>query len=164
MPATGFLDAAGVRAARRALAMIRDLQAKVAALEGAARRPIAVVGMACRFPGGADDPAAYWRLLSSGPTPSPRCPATAGTPTRGTTPIRTGRARFLPLGWLPRRIDPFDAAHFGISPREAEAMDPQQRLLLETVWQALEDAGELGHPRPAAGSGSSSGSTPTIMA
>src|SRR6476660_9161237 len=60
------LDAAGVRAARRALAMIRDLQAKVAALEGAARRPIAVAGMACRFPGGADDPAAYWHLLSSG--------------------------------------------------------------------------------------------------
>ncbi|TDB91902.1 acyltransferase domain-containing protein [Actinomadura sp. KC216] len=92
-----------------------------------AAEPIAVVGMACRFPGGADSPEAFWNLLVEGRDAVTEVPAD-----RWDTAQRGG---FL------RDVSGFDAAFFGISPREAEAMDPQQRMLLETAWEALERAG-----------------------
>ncbi|TDO36758.1 type I polyketide synthase [Paractinoplanes brasiliensis] len=91
--------------------------------------PIAVVGIACRFPQ-APDPAAYWRLLADGRSAIGEAPAGRWNGVAG--PRRGG---FLDA------VGDFDAAFFHISPREAAAMDPQQRLVLELVWEALEDAG-----------------------
>ncbi|GGN45944.1 acyl transferase domain-containing protein [Actinoplanes campanulatus] len=91
--------------------------------------PIAVVGLACRFPH-APDPAAYWRLLAAGRSAVGEAPAGRWNGVAG--PRRGG---FLDT------VGDFDAAFFRISPREAAAMDPQQRLVLELVWEALEDAG-----------------------
>ncbi|MCD0450494.1 acyltransferase domain-containing protein [Actinocorallia sp. API 0066] len=96
--------------------------------------PLAIVGMACRFPGGADDLDAFWRLLSegrdgTGPVPPERWTPTGDHDARG--------------GFLTGPVADFDAAAFGISPREARAMDPQQRLLLEVAREALDDAGTL---------------------
>ena len=97
------------------------------------REKVAIVGVACRFPGGAD-PAAFWRALAAGadavtrgrPGPLPVDPETAENPAWG--------------AYLPG-LDRFDADFFRIAPVEAELMDPQQRLLLEVSWEALEDAG-----------------------
>ncbi|WP_420617181.1 SDR family NAD(P)-dependent oxidoreductase [Candidatus Palauibacter sp.] len=102
--------------------------------------PIAIVGMACRFPG-AEDIEAFWRLLHSG-----RNAVTEGV--LGSGAGRVGQlfpddkvnsaCRFA--GFLDR-LDEFDASFFRISPVEAQRLDPQQRMMLETSWQALEDAG-----------------------
>ncbi|MFE7601374.1 SDR family NAD(P)-dependent oxidoreductase [Streptomyces sp. NPDC057494] len=108
-------------------------------------RTVAVVGLSCRFPGGAD-PAEFWNLLKSGRDAIAEPPAD-----RAHLGVRDdGSPR--PGGFLPR-VDTFDAEFFGISPREAAAMDPQQRLVLELAWEALEDAGIV----PAALAGSATG-------
>jgi acyl transferase domain-containing protein/SAM-dependent methyltransferase/nucleoside-diphosphate-sugar epimerase/acyl carrier protein len=99
--------------------------------------PIAIVGMACRFPGGAVDAGSFWRLLREGRDCIGDAPSSRGNgelaPGRLDGALRRG-------GWLPD-ADRFDAGFFGIAPREAQAMDPQQRLLLEVAWDALEHAG-----------------------
>ncbi|HET6706997.1 beta-ketoacyl synthase N-terminal-like domain-containing protein, partial [Amycolatopsis sp.] len=95
---------------------------------GGDAEPLAIVGMACRFPGGADDPAAFWRLLAEGRDATGEVP-----PGRGWSGARGG---FLDVA-----VDEFDADAFGISPREARGMDPQQRLLLEVAHEAFDDAG-----------------------
>jgi len=107
----------------------------------APREPIAIVGMACRFPG-ADDTDAFWRLLSDGvdairEVPKDRWDAAALYDADPAAPGKTS-TRF---GGFLSDIDRFDADFFGISRREAEQMDPQQRLLLEVAWHAIEDAG-----------------------
>nr|WP_240807311.1 type I polyketide synthase [Polyangium spumosum] len=104
----------------------------------AAEEPIALVGMACRFPGGSTDPDAYWRALLAG-VDGVREVSPARWPA-GTLPedkLGAGHAALLD------DIYDFDAGFFGISPREAETLDPQQRLLLEVTWEAVEDAGQL---------------------
>ncbi|MGQ4375226.1 SDR family NAD(P)-dependent oxidoreductase [Streptomyces sp. SAS_267] len=103
---------------------------------------IAIISMACRFPGGADDPESLWRLLDAGEEAVGEVPA-GRWETHGLydpDPDATGKAYSLRGGFL-TGIDRFDAAFFGISPREAAAMDPQQRLLLQTGWEAIERAG-----------------------
>jgi acyl transferase domain-containing protein/NAD(P)-dependent dehydrogenase (short-subunit alcohol dehydrogenase family)/acyl carrier protein len=112
---------------------------------GGGREPIAIVGIGCRFPGGADDPRSLWRLLANGVDAITEVPAERFTigpffdpdPTRpGTTVSRWG-------GFVRQRVEDFDALFFGISPREAARMDPLQRWLLEVSWEALEDGGQV---------------------
>ncbi|MBK8096662.1 MAG: SDR family NAD(P)-dependent oxidoreductase [Planctomycetes bacterium] len=104
--------------------------------------PIAIVGMACRFPGECSDLDAFWRLLDDGreaidEPPPGRWPMDELFDPDPAAPgrIYTRRGGFLPA------IGDFDAAFFGISPVEATMLDPQQRLLLEVAWHTLEDAG-----------------------
>ena len=106
------------------------------------REPIAIVGMGCRFPGGAVDPASYWNLLVNGVDAITEIP-----PDRWDVdtfyhaqPGISGKS-YARRGGFIRDIDQFEPECFRISPREAAFMDPQQRLLLEVVWEALEDAG-----------------------
>ena len=98
------------------------------------KEPIAIIGIGCRFPGGADSPAKLWKLLESG--------------VDAITPVPAGRwDAALHDGVIPDHggfvsdVDRFDAAFFGVAPKEAESLDPQQRLLLEVSWEALEHAG-----------------------
>src|SRR5581483_3412928 len=127
-----------------ALRKIDDLTARLEIAEKADTEPIAVVGMACRLPGGVDTPAQYWNFLKDGGNgvirvPADRWDADAFYSEDHTRPgtICNREGGFL-TSWQP---DEFDAEFFGISPREAVAMDPQQRLLLEVAWEALENAG-----------------------
>ncbi len=103
------------------------------------REGMAIVGMACRFPG-AEDLSAYWEQLMAGADM-----VTDGRPDFGSWLHRVGDpdAEHPAYRWggYVRDLDRFDAEFFGIRPIEAEAMDPQQRMLLETSWHALEDAG-----------------------
>ena len=106
-----------------------------------ATEPIAIISMACRFPGGANDPEALWRILSDGIDAVGDPPGRWDVPAlHDPDPDAPGKAYTLRGGYL-RDIDRFDAVFFGISPLEAAAMDPQQRLLLEVSWETLERAG-----------------------
>lgn len=102
--------------------------------------PIAIVGLACRFPGGATSPAAYWNLLREGVDAVTKVPAERWT-TEAVTAEDAAQEKGARLGAFLEQVDTFDAPFFAISPREAVQMDPQQRLLLELSWEALEDAG-----------------------
>ncbi|MDX1930748.1 MAG: type I polyketide synthase [Pirellulaceae bacterium] len=106
------------------------------------QEPLAIVGIGCRFPGGADTWQEFWRLLEEGRDAIEETPADrwslqkfyAQDPGPGKTQSRWG-------GYV-RNIDQFDPQLFGIAPREAAAMDPQQRMLLEVAWRAIEDGGQ----------------------
>ncbi|MGW2499380.1 SDR family NAD(P)-dependent oxidoreductase, partial [Streptomyces pseudogriseolus] len=101
--------------------------------------PIAIVGMACRFPGGVESPEQLWDVLVRGEDTMGEFPADRGW--AELSAFATSDPDHASLGAFLDDVAGFDAEFFGVSPREALAMDPQQRLLLESSWEAVERAG-----------------------
>lgn len=101
--------------------------------------PIAVIGMACRFPGGSDSPAKLWDLLRSPRNLVKRVPTDRFNPTAYFHPNGShhGTTDCQEAYFLDEDVSRFDNSFFNIQPAEAEAMDPQQRLLMETIYDSL---------------------------
>jgi len=128
----------------KALLEIKELKARVQRHENERAEPIAIIGMACRFPGGANSPALYWDLLRDGVDAIREVPAQRWDIERFYDADRDAPGKmYSRFGGFIDDIDGFDAGFFGISPREAESLDPHQRILLEVCWEALEHANLL---------------------
>lgn len=129
-------------ALQRALLSLREMRAKLQALENAKNDSIAIIGMSCRFPSEVDTPEEFWDMLCNGidavrEVPKERWDIDAYYDPHPEVPGKM----YTRYGSFLSQVDQFDPLFFGISPREAMSMDPQQRLLLELSWEALERAG-----------------------
>ncbi|MEO1067752.1 MAG: polyketide synthase, partial [Cyanobacteria bacterium J06638_6] len=126
-----------------ATVQLRSLRSELETIRQQQSEPIAIVGMACRFPGGADTPEAYWELLRDGvdavtDIPNQRWNVAA----HYDSDVEAPGKMYTRSGSFIHDVDQFDPQFFGISPREARSLDPQQRLLLEVSYTALENAGQ----------------------
>ncbi|MEM8502136.1 MAG: aminotransferase class I/II-fold pyridoxal phosphate-dependent enzyme [Cyanobacteria bacterium P01_D01_bin.1] len=106
--------------------------------------PIAIVGIGCRYPGGANKPDTFWQMLRNGVDSVTEVPPSRWEvdPIYDPDPSIPNKTNTRWGGFLDQ-VDQFDPQFFGIAPREVATMDPQQRLLLEVTWEALEDAGQI---------------------
>ena len=134
-------DDAAMTPMQQAVIALQAQRARIVELEQAATAPIAVIGMACRYPADSTSPAALWDAVREGRDGSREVPADRWDVDAlyDPTPGRPGKM-YVRQGCFIEDVDQFEPLFFRISPREAVGIDPQQRLLLETTWQALEDA------------------------
>jgi acyl transferase domain-containing protein/NADPH:quinone reductase-like Zn-dependent oxidoreductase/acyl carrier protein len=102
---------------------------------------LAILGMACRLPGGVEDPDGLWQLVHDGVDATCEIPADRWDVERYYAPGRQQGKMYTRRGGFVTGLGQFDARFFGISGTEATSMDPQQRILLEVCWASLEDAG-----------------------
>jgi acyl transferase domain-containing protein len=141
-----FLERISHFSPKRLALLADDLQSRVEALEAklaqGSNEAVAIVGIGCRFPGGADTPERFWALVRDGVDAISEVPAQRWPidDYYDPDPDAPGRMNTRWGGFL-SGVDGFDPHFFGVSPREAHSMDPQQRLLLEVAWEALEHAG-----------------------
>jgi acyl transferase domain-containing protein/NADPH:quinone reductase-like Zn-dependent oxidoreductase/acyl carrier protein len=123
---------------KRAAADLQETRGRLRKMEAIQQEPMAIVGMGCRFPGGASSPEEFWQLITSGTDAISGFPADRGWDAQT---VSSADRDYTRAGGFLAEAAEFDAGFFAISPREALAMDPQQRLFLEVSWEALERAG-----------------------
>jgi acyl transferase domain-containing protein len=126
-----------------ALSALEKMQSRIDALETAQRDPLAIIGMACRYPGHANDAESFWQLLHNGVDAIEEIPASRWDVEAyfDEDPETAGKMCSRHGGFVDD-VELFDPQFFGISPREAISMDPQHRLALEVTWEALENAAQ----------------------
>jgi len=129
---------------KRSLHTIRVLKEKLDRKTDIRKEPIAVIGMACRFPGGCNTPEAFWSFLKNKGDGVIDVPADRWDMDKyyDPKPGTSGKMYIRQAGFLQEDIGAFDARFFRVSPAEAREIDPQHRLLLEVSWEALERAGQ----------------------
>ncbi len=127
---------------QRSVLVIKEMKEKLEQVENKQTEPIAIVGMGCRFPGGANSPESFWKLLRDGVDGITEVPPERWDINAYYDPNpETANKMYCKYGGFLDEIDKFDAEFFGLTPREATSLDPQQRLLLEVSWETLENAG-----------------------